>query len=237
MSFEWGDNMKITRIKVHQLDIPVPGGPYKFSMDRSVEVIDHTFVVIETDEDVTDVGEFAPVTNLNLEQYAAGARTGIAEIAPALIGADLRKINVVYETMDRQLRGHPYAKSPIDMACWDILGKWIGLPLSELLGGRSGKGAPSFMSLSRNGAGQVGDDMAALRKHGVHHFQLKSGSRRPRRPRSSAQRRIACNTERSLSPTPTEAGVPIRRCRYSRVRPISPFISSSPVRPTRSAGP
>ena len=30
--------------------------------------------------------------------------------------------------MDFHLKGHPYVKSPIDMACWDILGKVIFFP-------------------------------------------------------------------------------------------------------------
>jgi hypothetical protein len=38
--------------------------------------------------------------------------------------------------MDYHLKGHPYVKSPVDMACWDILGKVSGLPVSALLGGR-----------------------------------------------------------------------------------------------------
>ncbi len=38
--------------------------------------------------------------------------------------------------MDIALPGHPYIKSALDMACWDILGKATGLPLCELFGGR-----------------------------------------------------------------------------------------------------
>ena len=32
--------------------------------------------------------------------------------------------------------GHPYVKSALDMACWDILGKVSGLSVCELMGGR-----------------------------------------------------------------------------------------------------
>ncbi len=39
--------------------------------------------------------------------------------------------------MDLALPGHLYVKSPLDVACWDILGQACGLPLCELLGGRT----------------------------------------------------------------------------------------------------
>jgi len=35
--------------------------------------------------------------------------------------------------MDAALKGHPYVKSGIDMACWDILGKVTGQPVCTLL--------------------------------------------------------------------------------------------------------
>ncbi len=40
--------------------------------------------------------------------------------------------------MDRVLLGHPYFKSAIDMACWDLLGKRSGMPVCDLMGGRQG---------------------------------------------------------------------------------------------------
>ena len=43
--------------------------------------------------------------------------------------------------MDAAMRGHPYVKSAIDMACWDILGKAAGLPAVALMGGRHGPDA------------------------------------------------------------------------------------------------
>ena len=45
------------------------------------------------------------------------------ELGPKLIGLDPTQVGVINEAMDYHLKGHPYVKSPIDMACWDILGK------------------------------------------------------------------------------------------------------------------
>ncbi len=51
--------------------------------------------------------------------------------------------------MDKNLKGHPYVKSAIDMACWDILGKVAGLPVCELLGGRCGEDFQLYRAISQ----------------------------------------------------------------------------------------
>ncbi len=70
--------------------------------------------------------------------YAAGARAGIAELGPHLIGEDPTQLGKLNRRMDAALLGHAYVKSAIDMACWDILGKVTGQPACMLLGGRYG---------------------------------------------------------------------------------------------------
>ena len=54
--------------------------------------------------------------------YLLGTRAGIMMMAPHLIGVDATRLNNLNVVMDRALKGHPYVKSAIDMACWDILG-------------------------------------------------------------------------------------------------------------------
>jgi hypothetical protein len=68
-------------------------------------------------------GEVVPLGPNYLPSYAAGVRSGIKELGPKLIGQDPTQIRVINTFMDYHLKGHPYVKSPIDMACWDILGK------------------------------------------------------------------------------------------------------------------
>ena len=52
--------------------------------------------------------------------------------------------------MDRSLKGHPYVKSPIDVACWDIKGKITGLPVSNLLGGTYSKDFILYRAISQD---------------------------------------------------------------------------------------
>ena len=60
------------------------------------------------------------------------------ELGPHLIGLDPINIGSINRFMDRAMKGHPYVKTGIDIACWDIMGKYTNQPVCELLGGRYG---------------------------------------------------------------------------------------------------
>ena len=113
-------------------------GSYNWSGGKSVSVFDSTIVSIETDEGITGYGEVCPLGPFYLPAYATGTRTGIAELAPHLIGEDPTQLLPLNQRMDIALKGHPYVKSAIDIACWDILGKVSNQSVCTLLGGRYG---------------------------------------------------------------------------------------------------
>ena len=58
-----------------------------------------------------------------LASYANGLRAAIREFGPQLIGQNPLEIDKINHIMDKHLQGHTDAKTPIDIACWDILGK------------------------------------------------------------------------------------------------------------------
>ncbi len=93
------------------------------------------FVKISTDAGITGWGEGCPWGHTYLPAHGPGLRAGIETLAPALIGLDPRSLDQLNRVMDVQLPGHAYAKSPIDIACWDIFGQAAGLPLWQLMGG------------------------------------------------------------------------------------------------------
>ena len=131
-------HMKITRIIAYRVELPLHEGSYKWSGGKSVTVFDSTIVAVETDEGITCHGEVCPLGPFYLPAYAAGARAGIAELGPHLLGEDPTEIDKLNLRMDSALQGHPYVKSAIDIACWDLLGKLTGQPVCVLLGGRYG---------------------------------------------------------------------------------------------------
>ena len=169
--------MKISSIKTYQVDLPLHEGSYRWSEGKSVAVFDATVVEIETDAGLSGYGEVCPLGPVYLPAYAEGARTGIAQLAPALVGEDPTQLQLLNHKMDRLMKGHPYVKSPIDIACWDILGKAAGMPVCHLLGGRYGEDVVLYRAISQSAAAEMADNVAAYRKEGYTRFQLKVGGR------------------------------------------------------------
>ncbi|MEC9475772.1 MAG: cis-3-hydroxy-L-proline dehydratase [Planctomycetota bacterium] len=167
--------MKIRRIQVFQVDLPLVEGSYNWSGGKSVEVFDSTVVRIETDEGVTGHGEVCPLGPFYLPAYPEGARTGISVLAPHLIGEDPRELLLLNQKMDACLKGHPYVKSAIDIACWDILGQACGVPVSTLFGGCHGDDFVLYRAISQEDPVAMRDKVRSYREQGYTRFQLKVG--------------------------------------------------------------
>ena len=165
----------IRRIHAYQVDLPLREGSYEWSGGKSVSVFDSTVVEVETEGGVKGYGEVCPLGPVYLPAYAPGVRAGIVQIAPSLLGEDATRLNVIARRMDAALKGHPYAKSGIDIACWDILGKVSGQPVCELLGGRHGEDFPLYRAISQRSPEEMAENVAAYRADGYRRFQLKAG--------------------------------------------------------------
>lgn len=168
--------MKISQIDVYQLDLPL-SKPYLLSGGRlRFERLDSTVVKMETDEGIVGWGEGCPWGSTYLPAFGKGIRTGIDEIAPQLLGSEPRRLDVINRTMDTALPGHLYAKSPLDMACWDILGKSVGLPLCELWGGRTEEPVVLHSSISTGTPEEMVGYVQAARAKGYRMHSAKVGA-------------------------------------------------------------
>lgn len=167
--------MKITKITVYQVDLPLHEGNYSWASGKSVDVFDSTVVKISTDTDHEGYGEVCPLGPVYLASYAAGARTGLQEIAPNLIGQDPTQLSVLNDNMDTWLKGHPYVKSSIDMACWDLLGKQADMPIAHLMGGTYGPDFALYRAISQMPPKEMAENVKMYKDQGYKKFQLKVG--------------------------------------------------------------
>ena len=168
--------MRIRRIAAYRTELPLLEGRYSWSGGKSVEVFDSTLVRVETDSGLIGHGEVCPLGPAYLPAYAEGVRAGIAVLAPDLLGEDPRELERLNRRMDAALKGHPYVKAGIDIACWDILGQAAGLPLTTLLGGRYGDDFALYRAISQDSPDEMARKVARYRAEGYRRFQLKVGS-------------------------------------------------------------
>jgi L-alanine-DL-glutamate epimerase-like enolase superfamily enzyme len=168
--------MKIACIAVYQADLPLVDGDYCWADGKSVSVYDSTVVAVTTDSGITGYGEVVPLGPNYLASYAAGVRAGIKELGPKLLGQDPTQLSVLNAYMDYHLKGHPYVKSGLDMACWDILGKVSGLPVNTLLGGNfNTAGVNLYRAIGQDTPQKMADMITKYRGEGYKRFQLKLG--------------------------------------------------------------
>ena len=167
--------MKISRILAYRVELPLHETTYKWSGGKSVTVFDSTIVRVETDTGLVGHGEACPLGAFYLPAYADGVRAGLRELGPHLLGEDPRQLAKLNRTMDAAMKGHPYVKSGVDIACWDILGQSCGMPVCELLGGRYGEDVVLYRAISQESPEQMAAKVAGYRAEGYRRFQLKVG--------------------------------------------------------------
>jgi L-alanine-DL-glutamate epimerase-like enolase superfamily enzyme len=138
-------------------------------------VFDSTVVRVETDAGVVGHGEVCPLGPAYLAAYGAGVRAGLKELAPHLLGQDPTQLGKLNVLMDAALKGHPYVKSAVDVACWDVLGQVAKQPVCNLLGGRYGEDFHLYRAISQESPEQMAEKIAGYRREGYRRFQLKVG--------------------------------------------------------------
>jgi len=168
--------MRIERIDVFQIDLPYSGGVYALSGGRSYTSFDATLVCVTTDDGIEGWGESTPFGANYVAAHALGVRAGIAEMAPNLLGFDPRRVDRLNDLMDALLLGHPAAKTAVDVACWDIFGKSVDMPVCDLLGGRTRDRLPLISSIHLGDPADMRARVNEHRERGYRGHSIKVGT-------------------------------------------------------------
>lgn len=168
--------MKITKIEIYGYNLSYRYGEYVMSGGRDITNLPSSVVRIITDQGLEGWGEVCPLGSAYLASHGLGAAAALEEIVPSLIGRDPTNLAEIHLTMDLSLRGHGYAKSAVDIACWDLLGKATGKDVATLLGGRLQESFPLYKAVPLGPIEEMKDYVLARRAEGIHRFQLKIGA-------------------------------------------------------------
>ncbi|MGO2139784.1 MAG: mandelate racemase/muconate lactonizing enzyme family protein [Leucobacter sp.] len=168
--------MQITGIRMFGYDLTYKHGTYVMSGGRAAAAQASTVVAVDTDAGLTGWGEVCTLGSTYLPAFATGVRAGIAELAPALIGRDALDIRGALTAMDGALLEQRAAKSPVDIALWDLLGKAAGMPVSALTGGIQNPEFPLYEAVPLESPEQMVAFVEARMAEGIKRFQLKVGN-------------------------------------------------------------
>lgn len=171
--------MRIARVTVWARALAL-AKPYRLSGGRLLfESLDSTFVRVDTHEGVSGWGEACPWGASYLPAHGPGVRAALETLAPALLGRDPCALDAINRAMDTALPGHPYAKSALDMACWDILGRATGMPLWRLLGGDAAQPVALSSSIPTGTPQEMLAAIAEARTRGYRTHSAKVGGSDP----------------------------------------------------------
>ena len=171
-----GTGATIERIDVYGYELTYAHGDYVMSSGREIRRLPSTVVRITTRDGAQGFGEVCPLGSTYLPAFGEGARAALREIAPALIGADATNLAGIHRRMDARLRGHAYAKSALDVACWDAFGRLVGKPVSALLGGALQDELPLYVAIPLGTPDRMAEFVVRERSAGIRNFQAKLGA-------------------------------------------------------------
>ncbi len=167
--------LAVARVDVFGYTLSYAHGDYVMSSRRVVSSLPSTIVRVQTRDGHLGYGETCPLGPTYLPAFAEGARAALAQLAPGLLGTDATNLAAVWARMEGSLRGHLYAKSAVDIACWDILGKATGCSVATLLGGVLQSDLPLYVAVPMAEPEVMADFVLRQRELGIHRFQLKLG--------------------------------------------------------------
>lgn len=168
--------MKITSVDVFRYELTYNHGVYVMSHGRAQTNEPSLVVKLTTDEGLIGWAETSPHGGTYLPGFFEGELAALGVLGPCILGLDPREPGIIQSAMARNLLAGMGAKSAIDTACWDILGKTTGLPIVTLLGGRLQESFRVWEAVPLGSPEAMADYVRTFLAQGVREFQIKVGN-------------------------------------------------------------
>ncbi|MGO4713120.1 muconate/chloromuconate family cycloisomerase [Bradyrhizobium sp. 2TAF24] len=169
---------RIDQVETFLVDVPTIR-PHRLSM-HTMNSQTLVLVLIRCSDGTVGIGEGTTIGGLSYgEESPEGIKLTIdSYIAPAIVGQDASRVAAVMASVKQRVKGNRFAKCAVETALLDALGKRLGLPVSELLGGRRHDTLPVAWTLASGDTArdiEEAEQMLASRRHNI--FKLKIGLR------------------------------------------------------------
>jgi L-alanine-DL-glutamate epimerase-like enolase superfamily enzyme len=166
--------MKITRVEAIPYAIAYRK-PLRFASGE-VRAAEHVLVRVHTDDGVVGVADAVPRPFTYGETQGSVIAVIEGIFAPAVVGLTLWERETMHARLGRTV-GNPAARSALDMAVWDALGRTLDQPVSSLLGGYTDRMRVSHMLGFDEPAAMVAEASRMRDTYGITTFKVKVGRR------------------------------------------------------------
>jgi L-alanine-DL-glutamate epimerase and related enzymes of enolase superfamily len=166
--------MKIARIEAIPFAIPYKK-PLRFASGE-VHTADHVLVRVHSDDGLVGSAEAPPRPYTYGETQESIVAVIEKIFAPELVGLSLLEREVMHARMDRTV-GNPAAKAAVDMAVWDVLGRALDVPVTQLLGGFTDRMRVAHMVGFAPDDVMVAEAERVRDSYGIAVFKVKVGRR------------------------------------------------------------
>jgi muconate cycloisomerase len=165
-------------LRISGVAVDVVRWPLKMKRRHGVGDIEESMagaiVKISTNTDIVGWGEASPWSVFT--GTAEANATGIHHyLRPLLVGADPLKISTLMRQIEKTLVGHTEAKAAIEMALLDVAGKYLRVPVAQLLGGYYRARVPLSVSIANPNFDEDFTFAKRLSASGVNIFKVKTG--------------------------------------------------------------
>ncbi|MCC8395933.1 muconate/chloromuconate family cycloisomerase [Paraburkholderia sp. MMS20-SJTR3] len=168
----------IERIETSLVDLPTIR-PHKLSV---ATMYGQTLMLVKVycSDGVVGIGEGTTIAGMAYgpESPEAMKLAIDAYFAPAMIGKDATRIQALMAHLGKLVKVNHFSKSALETALLDAHGKRLGVPVSELLGGRRRERLPVAWTLASGDTAKdiaEAEHMLEVRRHNV--FKLKIGAK------------------------------------------------------------
>ncbi len=173
--------VRIEQVETFLVDLPTIR-PHQLSM-TTMKGQTLMIVRIRMSDGIVGIGEGTTIGGL---AYGAESPEGMklaidTYITPVLSVANPNRVALTMATVGKAVQGNHFAKCAVETALVDALGKRLGIPVSELLGGRQHERLPVAWALASGDTARdiaEAEDMLARRRHNI--FKLKIGRGDPK---------------------------------------------------------
>ncbi|MFJ8236592.1 mandelate racemase/muconate lactonizing enzyme family protein [Ureibacillus sp. NPDC094379] len=165
--------MKIKQIEVFAINLPLIK-PFVISY-ATYPNMPSIIVKLTTECGLVGWGESVPDDHVTGETPEATFAVIKNTLAPILIGQNPMQFEKIHELMDAAVKDVPAAKAAIDIACFDVVGKKLCVPVYQLIGGRYHEKFPVTHVLSIDEPEKMADEAEQCIELGYSSFKMKVG--------------------------------------------------------------